>query len=153
MKQISYNDVAKAIKKGVDSTNEEFVKVSKQEVINLYFEYKKKLETAVLLSDDKTKQPIVITIASGILVEVDLQNNKIKANISIVPMSGATVEQKILIAGWHGTGIGISDDIKEFIINKVQNIKSDALAGYYFDPSNADILFYNQVERLLEGKR
>lgn len=147
------DDVPKIIKKMSDDELGEFLKAKKQEVIDLYFEFKGKLERAVLLSDDKTKKPIIITIATGILIDLKIDKNKIVADISIEPINGADVEKMILIAGWHGTAMSINQEIKNFIGIQSPSINTTTLSSYYFTPSDADTLFYNQVERLLDSKR
>lgn len=147
------DDAPKIIKKMSDEELDKFLKAKKQEVIDLYFEFKGKLEKAVLLSDDKTKKPIIITVATGIYADLRIEKNKIIADISIVPISGSNVEKMILIAGWHGTAMGINKEIVNFIGVQSPGLDTSTLGGYYFAPSDADTLYYNQVERLLDSKR
>ena len=147
------DDVPNTIKKMSDDELDKFLKAKKQEVIDLYFEFKGKLEKAVLLSDDKTKKPIIITVATGIYVDLKIEKNKIITNISIEPINGSNVEKMILIAGWHGTAMGINKEIMSFIGVQSPTISTAALSSYYFTPSDADTLYTNQVERLLDSKR
>lgn len=120
----------------------------KQFTQELYASLKDRLETIVVKSESKTKKPIVAQINTQLVfTQPDLK--KPITEISIQADSKA--ERNAIIAGCHGTGLSISQEVLSVIAQKTgedltESDKKD-LSDFYIDPSNVDIRFQKRLEK------
>jgi len=121
---------------------------TKQFAQDLYASLKDQLETIVVKSESKSKDPIVARIDTQLVIEQPDPKKPI-TNISIQTNSKA--ERNAIIAGCHGTGMGISQEVLSLLADKTgadltEKDKKD-LSDFYIDPSNADTKFEKRFEK------
>lgn len=127
----------------------------KKAATDIYKKYKKKLEKIVALQQiNKNTKAIEFKIDTEFTCDVTMNMyHEFTINAKITPKSGKQVEEDILIAQWHGTGMGLRDDIIKYIENQgnIDSTKPEVKdAQYYFQPNNMDIKFKNEYEKVIK---
>jgi aromatic ring-cleaving dioxygenase len=134
---------------------DEYVNNLKKAATTIYKKYKKRLERIVALQQiDKQVKAIEFKIDTEFSCDVTMNMySEFTVTARITPKSGEQVEEDILTAQWHGTGLGLNDEIVKYIQNAGNINKDDPKvkdASYYFQPSNMDTKFKNEYERAIK---